>query len=863
MVDCVANSVLYNENISAMLLGNLMKQPSLLSVPQYPLVNNDFAPNDMHKIIFRAITVLYNQGVGEITPVELDNVIKNPTAREVLEDNDWMGFVETTKELSSQQNYEYCYNVVRKLSLLRELKSDGIDISQWFDELEDSTKQFAKLEKITIQDILNTLETTSLKLRGKYDVKYVREEMVAGTDVEDLLAEFETHPSFGAFLTSNYLTQIINGVNRGDLFMRSAPSSVGKALPNSIVIPTPNGEKQVGEIKIGDYLFSREGKPTKVIGVYPQGKKKVYELTFKDGRKAKCCDEHLWNVYDYCANKGAQMRTMSVKQLMQKKLRSGEAIRFSVPLNSPVEYPKKEFYIPPYIMGLALGDASFRSQPSNHAFNFSAPDAELVEAIAKTMNWSYKKNSIHNYNWTFYNNSKLVHVEDFLKQYPELVNTYSHNKFIPKDYLFGSISQRTELLRGLLDTDGSIDKVNGSITYSTVSDKLKNDIIYLCRSLGYSATDKLRERKNKNSCWQIRIQMPKEIKKDAFGYSKKKEIAVKYATTIKRKERRDRLSITDIQFLGYEEEMTCFMVDNEEHLFLTNDFIVTHNTRIAVADICNLCVDKYYDYTAEQFVDNPNYQGPGFMIHTELRTREQIQPMYLACISGVPYGTITRGEYTQEEKARVLEAGEILKKNDFYLAAMPDFTTQSIERKIRECVEQRGAVFCSFDYMMLNSALTVEYKAKTATNIREDMVLRALATDLKEMAEDFNVGILTASQLNGAEKTMDFPDESCLSGSKAMKNKLDHGVIMLAAKDRPKELKAVEQFGMTVGHKKFGKPLVPNRITYVYKARFGEYADQKIKIFHHFDGGTMRNTDLFCCDENNYPVDIKNIMPGG
>lgn len=514
MVDCVANSVLYNENISAMLLGNLMKQPSLLSVPQYPLVNSDFAPNDMHKIIFRAITVLYNQGVGEITPVELDNVIKNPTAREVLEDNDWMGFVETTKELSSQQNYDYCYNVVRKLSLLRELKSDGIDISQWFDELEDSTKQFAKLEKITIQDILNTLETTSLKLRGKYDVKYVREEMVAGTDVEDLLAEFETHPSFGAFLTSNYLTQIINGINRGDLFMRSAGSGVGKS-------------------------------------------------------------------------------------------------------------------------------------------------------------------------------------------------------------------------------------------------------------------------------------------------------------------------------------------------------------RIAVADMCGLCVDKYYDYTAEQFVDNPNYQGPGFMIHTELRTREQIQPMYLACISGVPYGTITRGEYTQEEKARVLEAGEILKKNDFYLAAMPDFTTQSIERKIRECVEQRGAVFCSFDYMMLNSALTVEYKAKTATNIREDMVLRALATDLKEMAEDFNVGILTASQLNGAEKTMEFPDESCLSGSKAMKNKLDHGVIMLAAKDRAKELKAVEKFGMAIGHKGFGKPLVPNRITYVYKARFGEYADQKIKIFHHFDGGTMRNTDLFCCDENNYPVDIKNIMPGG
>ena len=61
------------------------------------------------------------------------------------------------------------------------------------------------------------------------------------------------------------------------------------------------------------------------------------------------------------------------------------------------------------------------------------------------------------------------------------------------------------------------------------------------------------------------------------------------------------------------------MVDNEEHLFLTNDFIVTHNTRMAVADICGLCVDQYWDDEAQDFIPNPNYQGAGFFIHTELQ----------------------------------------------------------------------------------------------------------------------------------------------------------------------------------------------------------------------------------------------------
>ena len=75
-----------------------------------------------------------------------------------------------------------------------------------------------------------------------------------------------------------------------------AAAGSGKSVPNSTKIPTPEGWKRVDEVKVGDYLFDRNGNKTKVIGVYPQGEKDVYEITFSDGRIAQCSNDHLWNI---------------------------------------------------------------------------------------------------------------------------------------------------------------------------------------------------------------------------------------------------------------------------------------------------------------------------------------------------------------------------------------------------------------------------------------------------------------------------------------------------------------------------------------------------------------------------------------
>ena len=87
----------------------------------------------------------------------------------------------------------------------------------------------------------------------------------------------------------------------------------GKAQPNSTKIPTPDGWKLLGDIKVGDYVFNRLGKPVKVLGVYPQGELEVYNVLFEDGRSTLCNDEHLWTCYDA----DLKPKTLTTREIMK------------------------------------------------------------------------------------------------------------------------------------------------------------------------------------------------------------------------------------------------------------------------------------------------------------------------------------------------------------------------------------------------------------------------------------------------------------------------------------------------------------------------------------------------------------------
>ena len=498
--------MLYNSNLSSLLLGCLMNNTQLLFNPSYPLTKTDFDPEPVHRIIFIATCKLAEAGAGSVSEVEIDNYVKDyPAQYEILNDSNFLDFVPTVKELCSSESFELYYTTLRKFSLLRELKEDGYNIADYYDEMLDETEQMAKLNKWTIDEILTDIEFKSAKLRTKYDVKYVRNEIKAGENVAERLEAFKEQPSFGALFQSGYLSTIWNGWCRGHLGLRGAPSGVGKS-------------------------------------------------------------------------------------------------------------------------------------------------------------------------------------------------------------------------------------------------------------------------------------------------------------------------------------------------------------RLAVADLTRVGAKEIWSPEVNDFIVNDNYQSPTLFIATEQDIETEVEPMFWSAVSGVEYRSIKNGLCTLDEEKRVIKAGEIIADSNLHITSMPNFNTKSLTRKIKEMVECEGIGYCVFDYMEQQGDISQEYREVVGSAGRQDQVLLYLATELKTMAEDMNVGILTSQQLNDSWKSISYIDETSLSGGKSTKNKIDFGSIVLPTSYLRKDLKQIEPYLKRKGVGDNRQPL-PNICEFIFKSRYGIYGDKRLKLWSYFDRGTFKRHDYFVTDDENNVLD--------
>ena len=133
---------------------------------------------------------------------------------------------------------------------------------------------------------------------------------------------------------------------------------IGKAQPNSLEIVTPIGKRKIGDIKVGDYLFGKNGKRTKVLNVFPQGKIPVYKITFSDNTSTLCCENHNWLVFGQATKRKPKIKT--TKELLEYGFRKEgrPGFNFQIPFCEPIEYSKRKFEIDPYVLGVLLGDGS-------------------------------------------------------------------------------------------------------------------------------------------------------------------------------------------------------------------------------------------------------------------------------------------------------------------------------------------------------------------------------------------------------------------------------------------------------------------------------------------------------------------------
>jgi phosphate starvation-inducible PhoH-like protein len=362
----------------------------------------------------------------------------------------------------------------------------------------------------------------------------------------------------------------------------------GRAQPLSSAVFTPEGFRPIGSLRVGDLVVGSDGLPTPVLGVYPQGRKEVFRVSTQDGASTLCCGEHLWHVFTAAdRRRGKPGRVVETREMIGR-LRAGHQRRFELPLlAAPAQLPSKDVPLDPYALGLLLGDGCLTTTTTP---SFSTADEELVAALEDALDgieMRHKGGPDYALRHLAGRRGGVIVANPVTVALRELglAGTRSATKFVPDLYLRNEASVRLAVLQGLLDSDG------GPVTqrdrtcrvqYTTCSERLRDDVAFLVRSLGgivYSRRRPAAGRPpghaagrpiyHRSDAFTMDIRLPGGI--EPFRLGRKRRLY-----------RRDGggrpLRFVDaIEPVG-EVETVCIQVAAADSLYLTDDFLLTHNT---------------------------------------------------------------------------------------------------------------------------------------------------------------------------------------------------------------------------------------------------------------------------------------------
>jgi phosphate starvation-inducible PhoH-like protein len=360
----------------------------------------------------------------------------------------------------------------------------------------------------------------------------------------------------------------------------------GRAQPLTSQVLTPTGFRPIGSLQVGEKVIGSDGRPTSVLGVFPQGKKAVYKVRMTDRAETRCCGEHLWSVYtpeDVRRHHGP--RVLETREMIGR-LRCHWNHRYQLPLlTQPVAFPAQEISIDPYTLGLLLGDECITGKTTP---TFASEDAELVVALQgglPEIEVRHKSGVDYVLNKRGRRRGPIPNPLTCTLRDLELCGTRSGTKFVPHQYLFNSTEVRLGVLQGLLDTDGgpvTQEARTCRIQYVTTSPQLCRDVQFLVRSLGGVAMHRVRAAEGRKPGFAngrpvaynadahiLEIRMPASL--PPFRLTRKAALYEEYGSG------RPMRFIHAIEPDGMEETV-CIRVAAPDALYVTDDFILTHNT---------------------------------------------------------------------------------------------------------------------------------------------------------------------------------------------------------------------------------------------------------------------------------------------
>ena len=674
--------------------------------------------SDAHRLIFAHIIRLLANG----KPADVVTVSESLGSVQKLDYIGGLGYLGAlVQNVPTAANIRHYAAIVRERSILRQLAATAGEIAD---------AAYNPLGR-SARDVLDEAETKVLHIaeqgaRGQQQFAELPKLLAQVVDRIELLYNRDD-PSEVTGIPTGFsdLDRMTAGLQEGDLVIVAGRPSMGKAQPLDAKVRTLAGWKRMGDLAVGDALASIDGQPSFVRGIFPQGPRELYRVTFSDGRSTECCDEHLWRVSYRDWPRPRVLSTSRIRAMLECVRYRG---RLWIDMPNGQFGCNSELPVDPWVIGALLGDGRLNGSTIRFSTAADAMLARLRERLPAELELAYAGR----YDWRVgQRNRGHVSGANGVRPNPLTIKLRqlglwgiaSHEKFIPRAYLDADRRSRLDVLRGLLDTDGWVERW-GSIRYLTTSERLASDVAELVRSLGGWCTVRPKDtrftvggvRRDGRRAYVINIHHPDP--QSLLLLSDKQSRA---AAVPRRLKRPTFASIVPTRV----EHSQCIAVTHSSNTYITDDYVVTHNTALAL---------NIGEHVAL------NTKLPVGVFSMEMGAT-QLAMRLIGSVGRLDQSKLRIGRLANEDWERLTVALGRLNEAPILVDETAALTAMEIRSRARRLMRTYGKLgLVIVDYLQLMQATTSG--ENRATEISE------ISRSLKALAKELKVPVMALSQLN-------------------------------------------------------------------------------------------------------------------
>ena len=700
-------------------LGGLMLENTAIDRVADIINEQDFYRAD-HKAIWRQIVGLINEN----KPADVITVAEALDSHNQLDDIGGLAYLAAlAQNTPSAANIRHYAEIVRERAVLRHLAEVGSEISE--SAYNPEGRSAGEILDAAEAKVFQIKEAGAKSSQGWQPLQPLLVEVV--NRIDELYSR--DNPSDVTGIATGFvdLDSKTSGLQPGDLIIVAGRPSMGKAQPLDARIRTRTGWKAMGELQVGDALASIDGTPSIVRGIYPQGRRQTYRVRFSDGRATECCAEHLWRVHYRDWPTPRVLRTDQIMAMLGRVRYRG---RLWIDTHSGEFGHDEPLPVDPWLLGALLGDGSL----SGTSLRFSTASTEMLHRVSARIKETMTVSHAGHYDYRIIRKRQTDLTE---ARRPDnnpirqglsdlgLWGTSSAGKFIPRLYLEARRDVRLDVLRGLLDTDGWVERW-GSIRLSTASRQLADDIQYLVRSLGGWCSITTKQPRYKTTDGTCQNGLPAYV--CHINHPEPRSLFLlsdKIARLPETWQRNKRLTFSAIE-PSRETECQCIAVSHPDRLYITDQDVVTHNTAFSLNIAENVALDANL---------------PVAVFSMEMGAAQLVMRM-LGSIGRLDQHKLRTGKIGEDDWHKLTSALGRLNETPVFIDETPGLTAMEVRARARRLARQNDGKLglIVIDYLQLMSGSG--NGENRATEISE------ISRSLKGLAKELHVPVIALSQLN-------------------------------------------------------------------------------------------------------------------